>query len=165
MKRRTKWLTVLAGAAAVTIAALTGAMAYAGSAQPAAAPAADVNLSRNHPVVSSSDGACCAAKNAVDGNSATRWASRANVDPSWIYVDLGTTATIHRVRLQWDKSCATSYRVEVSSDAMTWNPVFSTTTGKGGVEDLTSIQGTGRFVRMFGIKRCRADATDRKSVV
>jgi len=107
----------------------------------------------------SSSGACCPAKNAVDGNSATRWASAAGKDPSWIYVDLGAVAQVHRIRLQWDKSCAVAYQLQTSTDHATWTTVFSTSAGKGGVEDRTGLTGSGRYVRMNGTKRCRADAT------
>jgi glucose/arabinose dehydrogenase len=124
-----------------------------------AAPLADPLLSQGKPVTASSSGSCCAAANAVDGNSATRWASAGGTDPQWIYVDLGAVAHVSRVRLQWDLSCATAYEIDVSNDHATWSKIFSTTAGKGGVEDLTALDGVGRFVRMFGTKRCRADAT------
>ncbi|HEY3609004.1 MAG TPA: PQQ-dependent sugar dehydrogenase [Pseudonocardiaceae bacterium] len=124
-----------------------------------AAPLADPLLSQDKPVTASSSGGCCPAAAAVDGNSATRWASVAGTDPQWIYVDLGAVAHVSRVRLQWDTSCATAYEIDVSNDHATWSKIFSTTAGKGGVEDLTTLDGIGRFVRMFGTKRCRADAT------
>src|SRR5207244_13059942 len=101
---------------------------------------------------------CCAAKNAVDGKATTRWASTAGKDPSWIYVDLGATAQVHRVRLQWDKSCATGYQLQTSDDHATWTDIFKTTAGKGGVEDRTGLTGTGRYVRMLGTHRCRTGA-------
>ncbi len=138
----------------LTGAVMMGALLAAGS----MASADDPLLSRNKPTTASSSGGCCPPQGAVDGNAATRWASAAGVDPSWIYVDLGVTAQISRVRLQWDLSCATAYRVETSPNASSWTPIFSTTTGDGGVDDL-AITGTGRFVRMFGTRRCRTDAS------
>jgi F5/8 type C domain/3-keto-disaccharide hydrolase/Fibronectin type III domain len=155
MSRRRRGLALLAGATVLLAVGLTAAVANAG----ANAPAADVLLSRNKPVTASSSGGCCAAKNAVDGNSATRWASAAGKDPSWIYVDLGVVAQVHRIRLQWDKSCAVAYQLQTSTDHATWTTVFSTTSGKGGVEDRTGLTGSGRYVRMNGTKRCRADGS------
>ena len=164
-------LAALACAAAAAVTALTGAAsadaradASAARADTAAAPsspvsiAADPLLSRNKPVTASSSGGCCAPRNAVDGNSATRWASGAGRDPQWIYVDLGASAHVSRVRLQWDASCARAYRVETSADHGTWTPISSTSTGDGGVDDLT-VDGTGRYVRMYGTQRCRSDAS------
>jgi glucose/arabinose dehydrogenase len=115
-------------------------------------------LSRGKPATASSSGGCCPPPLAVDGDSATRWASGAGHDPEWFRVDLGATASISRVRLQWDLSCAISYQVQTSPDGSTWTNIFSTTTGDGGVDDL-AITGSGRYVRMNGTKRCRSDST------
>jgi glucose/arabinose dehydrogenase len=115
-------------------------------------------LSRNKPVTVSSSGGCCPPANAVDGNTATRWASAAGVDPQWIYVDLQTTADISRVRLQWDASCGKAYRVETSTNATSWTSIYNTATGDGGVDDL-AITGSGRYVRVFGTVRCRNEAS------
>jgi glucose/arabinose dehydrogenase len=120
--------------------------------------AADTLLSLNKPATASSSGGCCAPSNVDDGNTATRWASGANIDPSWIYIDLGGTFSVHRVQLTWDLSCATSYEIDISPDHNTWTTLHSTTTGAGGVENITGLNGTGRYVRMLGNKRCRADA-------
>jgi glucose/arabinose dehydrogenase len=122
------------------------------------ASAADAVLSRNMPTKASSSGGCCPPASAVDGDSATRWASGSGVDPQWLQVDLGSTFQISRVRLQWDVSCAVAYRVETSTNATTWTSIFSTSTGDGGVDDL-AITGSGRYVRMYGTKRCRSDSS------
>ncbi|MEV4318272.1 PQQ-dependent sugar dehydrogenase [Actinocrispum sp. NPDC049592] len=104
--------------------------------------------------VSSTGGDAYAGKNAVDGSTSTRWASQKNIDPAWIYVDLGGPSTVSSVKLTWDLSCAKSYRVELSNDANTWNSIYSTTTGDGGVDDL-AIGGAARYVRVYGTVRCR----------
>lgn len=153
MSGRIRGLVVLA-CTAVIAAVLTTAFTSA-----SAAPLADPLLSQGKPVTASSSGGCCPAADAVDGNSSTRWASVAGTDPQWIYVDLGAVAHVSRVRLQWDASCATAYEIDTSNDHSAWTKIFATTTGKGGVEDLTTLDGTGRYVRMFGTKRCRADAS------
>ncbi|MFI6099645.1 PQQ-dependent sugar dehydrogenase [Lentzea sp. NPDC051213] len=134
------------------------ALAVAVTSLVSAAPqavAADVLLSQGKPTTeSASGGANYVSKNAVDGNSATRWASKSNTDPAWIRVDLGASANISRVRLQWDLSCAKAYRVETSENDSSWTSIYTTADGKGGVEDLT-VTGRGRYVRMFGTTRCR----------
>ncbi len=139
---------------AIALAVVAGTIATAGPAQ-----AADPLLSQGKPVTVSSSGWCCPAANAVDGNTGTRWASASGVDPQWIYVDLGAAVHVSRVRLQWDASCATAYQVDTSADRVTWTKIYATTAGKGGVEDLTSLDGTGRYVRVYGTKRCRADTS------
>ncbi|ROT33013.1 discoidin domain-containing protein [Micromonospora sp. HM5-17] len=123
-------------------------------------PGEDVLLSYGKPAVASSsqhDGNCweCTPARAFDNDPATRWATSSTtgwVDPGWIYVDLGATATIRRVVLQWDPAYATAYQIQVSSDASTWSTIYSTTTGRGFVETL-SVNGTGRYVRMYGTAR------------
>jgi len=138
---------ILATALAVAVTSLVSATAPAS--------AADVLLSQGKPATeSASGGANYAPKNAFDGDSGTRWASKSNTDPAWIRVDLGASATISRVRLQWDLSCAKAYRVETSENDSTWTSIYSTTAGSGGVEDLT-VTGKGRYVRMYGTTRCR----------
>jgi hypothetical protein len=117
--------------------------------------AGDSLLSQGRPVLASSEGGSgYVATNAVDGNSATRWASISHVDPQWIRVDLGATKAISKVSLQWDLSCATAYQVQTSNDASTWTTAYTTTTGKGGTEDL-ALTASGRYVRMYGTARCR----------
>jgi len=88
---------------------------------------------------------------ALDGRTNTRWSSQFS-DPQWIQVDLGGTATINRVVLNWETAFGRGYRIEVSPNGTTWTTIYSTTTGPGGIENLT-VTGTGRYVRMFGTVR------------
>ncbi|GJF33513.1 hypothetical protein KNE206_62130 [Kitasatospora sp. NE20-6] len=118
----------------------------------------DVQLSYNKPAFASTsqnDGGCgnCLPGKAVDQDPATRWATSAWSDPAWIYIDLGATATIHKVILQWDPAYATAYKLQVSNDAANWSDIYSTTTGKGFKETVSNLNGTGRYVRMYGTTR------------
>ncbi|NUT32032.1 MAG: family 16 glycosylhydrolase [Hamadaea sp.] len=97
----------------------------------------------------------CFPSRAFDLDPASRWATSATtgwVDPAWISVDLGATATIRKVVLQWDPAYASAYQIQVSPDNATWTPIYSTTTGRGFKETLT-VSGTGRYVRMYGTAR------------
>jgi hypothetical protein len=139
-------LLVVALAAATTLGG-----APAGSLAGVAA-AADSLLSQGKPATASSqESAAFPASAAVDGDPGTRWSS-AFSDPQWLQVDLGSLATITQVTLRWETAFATGFRIEVSGDAMSWTPVFSTTTGTGGTQTL-AVNGSGRFVRMFGTAR------------
>jgi hypothetical protein len=108
-------------------------------------------LSQGRPVVASSAEGPFAAANAVDGNASTRWGS-AFTNNEWIYVDLGSTATISRVVLNWEAAYGSGYQIQVSNNATTWTTIFTTTTGNGGADDLT-VLGSGRYVRMLGTAR------------
>lgn len=117
------------------------------------AVAADTLLSQGKPATSSSvEGSGFAAGLAVDGNSATRWASAEGHDPEWIRVDLGATASITRVKLNWEAAYGKSYKIQTSPDGSGWTDVFSTTTGNGAIDDL-SVSGSGRYVRVYGTAR------------
>ncbi|WP_433307732.1 discoidin domain-containing protein [Actinoplanes sp. CA-030573] len=116
------------------------------------AHAADTLLSQGKPTTASSqEGADTAAANATDGNAATRWSSQFS-DPQWIRVDLGATATITSVVLQWESAYGKAYQIQTSPDGNGWTSVYSTTTGAGGTETLT-VNGSGRYVRMYGTQR------------
>ncbi|WP_435122830.1 penicillin acylase family protein [Micromonospora tulbaghiae] len=89
---------------------------------------------------------------AVDGSLGSRWASSYN-DNQWLRVDLGSARTISRAVLRWEAAYATGYRIEVSGDGNSWQPVFSTTTGNGGVDNVTFAPVSARYVRMYGVTR------------
>jgi len=88
---------------------------------------------------------------ADDGNATTRWAS-AFSDPQWLQIDLGATATISQVQLQWEVAYAKAFQIQVSGDGTTWTSIYSTTSGTGGTQTL-SVSGTGRYVRMYATQR------------
>jgi F5/8 type C domain/Domain of unknown function (DUF5668) len=88
---------------------------------------------------------------AVDGNPETRWSSDFS-DPQWIAVDLGGTAEITRVRLNWEGAYASKYAIEVSDDDSVWKTVKNVTKTTPGVDDL-EVTASGRYVRMRGTER------------
>ncbi len=139
------------------ISATDGINVSSNSIEVSAAPAAShVNLALNRPVTVSSFQASspyCPGAYAVDGNTTgTRWATDWS-DPQWIYVDLGAAYAVTEVQLYWENAYATSFQIQISSDTLNWTNIYSTTTGLGGVQDLTGLSGTGRYVRMYGTKR------------
>jgi hypothetical protein len=132
-------------AALALVAALLGATALSASAAPTL-------LSQGKTATASSiQSASFPASAAVDGNPGTRWSS-AFSDPQWLQVDLGGTASISQVVLQWETAYATAFQIQTSPDGTTWTTIYSTTTGTGGTQTL-NITGTGRYVRMYGTAR------------
>jgi hypothetical protein len=114
--------------------------------------AADALISQGKTATASStENATYPASAAVDGSTTTRWSS-AFSDPQWLEVDLGATATISQVSLNWEAAYARSFQVQVSTDNANWTSIYTTTTGAGGVQNLT-MSGTGRYVRMYGTVR------------
>ena len=110
-----------------------------------------VNLALNKPATASSTQAGLPANLAVDGNISTRWGSTSS-DPQWYQVNLGSTQSIKRVILRWEVAYGKSYEIQTSDNATNWTPIYSTTSGKGGTEDLP-VTGSGRYIRMYGTVR------------
>jgi hypothetical protein len=122
----------------------------AGSTPPAACGTA--NAAKGRPATASSaENAGTAASAAVDGDTGTRWSS-AFSDPQWIQVDLGVSQPVCGIGLNWEAAYATAYKIQVSANGTTWTDVYSTTTGTGGIQNLT-VSGTGRYVRMYATAR------------
>lgn len=118
---------------------------------PALPPPANLALNKTA-VASSQESSTYSPDKSVDGNGATRWAS-SMADNQWIYLDLGATTSFSRVKLTWEAAYASGYKIQVSNDATNWTDVYTTSTGNGGVDDLTGLSGSGRYVRMLGVTR------------
>ena len=115
------------------------------------------NLALDKSVTASSSDNLLNSPDAVtDGSLSTRWQS-AKEGPQWIMIDLGKSEAIGRVKLVWEKGSATSYDFEVSDDAKTWTDLYSTTTSKGGTEDLTGLKGKGRYIRLLATQHVKPD--------
>ncbi|MGW2016910.1 discoidin domain-containing protein [Streptomyces sp. NPDC001927] len=141
MRRRGPVLLVLSGLLSVPLIALPQAQA------------ADGLVSTGKPATASSvETGEFPAQLAVDGDTGTRWASLEGVDPQWIRIDLGTSHTISRVKLNWEAAHAKTYKLQTSNDGTNWTDIYSTSSGDGVVDDLT-VTGAGRYVRMHGTAR------------
>ncbi|GGR22418.1 glycosyl hydrolase [Deinococcus ruber] len=126
---------------------------YSG-AQSAPGGCSSVNAAQGKPVTaSSSESSGTAPGAAVDGNSSTRWSS-AFSDPQWLQVDLGASQQICQIGLAWEAAYGRAFQIQVSSDALNWTTIFSTTTGTGGTQTLTpTVAASGRYVRFYGTQR------------
>src|SRR5947209_4816693 len=90
-----RWPAVLTG----TALAVAGTLSQGAFSQ---AHAADTLISAERPTTASSIENSGTPSNAVtDGSATTRWSS-AWSDPQWITIDLGGSASISRVVLQWE---------------------------------------------------------------
>jgi beta-glucanase (GH16 family) len=110
------------------------------------------NLALNMPATESGHEAAFTANAAFDGNTGTRWSSLFS-DSQWISVDLGAVKTISRVKLNWETAYGKGYKLQVSNDGTTWVDVYSTTTGDGGIDDISINPTNARYVRMYGTQR------------
>jgi hypothetical protein len=113
------------------------------------------NLALNKTGVASSlETSAFAASLAFDGNTTgTRWASVEAVDPQWIYVDLGATYAVNRVKITWEAAYGKDFLVQVSADATTWTTIKTVSGNTALVDDYTGLSGSGRYVRIYGTAR------------
>lgn len=117
---------------------------------PTNVPTDDLALGKDIFASSTEDGH--PANYANDGDSSTRWASDES-DPQWITIDLGEPMTINRVVLHWETAYAKSYEIQVSDDGENWTTVYSTTSGKGGIDIIEFDEVETKYVRMYGTER------------
>ncbi|MGW2670458.1 family 20 glycosylhydrolase [Streptomyces sp. NPDC001272] len=114
------------------------------------------NLAQGRPTTASStETASFPAAAATDGDPGTRWSS-AYRDPQWLQVDLGAARDIGRVVLRWEAAYARSFQIQLSDDATTWRTIHSTTNGTGGLQDLTGLSASGRYLRVYATQRATA---------
>lgn len=96
------------------------------------------------------------ASNAIDGNTGTRWESVHGAPGAThvesITIDLGASYDIDQIILNWEGAFADEYTIDISSDNTNWTNIYTTTTGDGGIDDL-SVTGTGQYVKMTGLHR------------
>ena len=144
-----------AAALAAPIGVATAASAHASGDVPAAAAViAESLISQGRPATASSlETSAFPASAAVDGSSTTRWASEEGVDPQWIEVDLGAGASVSRVALHWEAAYASTYRVQISADGSSWTTLTDETAGDGGIDDISGLTGSGRYLRIYGTAR------------
>lgn len=86
-----------------------------------------------------------------DNNLNTRWGSGFS-DNQWIYLDFGTTANFTGITIYWERAYATDYQIQTSVNATSWTTIKTVNGSVGGVESL-NLSGSGRYLRVAGIKR------------
>ncbi|MGI4887417.1 MAG: glycosyl hydrolase [Janthinobacterium lividum] len=101
---------------------------------------------------SSTEKAEVAPANAIDGNILTRWAS-AWSDPQYLQLDFGSVQKIAHVRLSWEAGYAADYQLQTSTDGTSWTAIQTVINGDGGVDDITGLAGSGRYLRVAGTRR------------
>ncbi len=110
-------------------------------------------LPGSNTTASSQETAQTPASNATDGNASTRWSSLF-ADPQWVMTDLGASRKVSRVVLNWEAAYSRDYDVQVADSTNgPWTNLFTTSTGTGGIVNLTGLNGKGRYVRMFSRAR------------
>lgn len=110
-----------------------------------------INIALNKPAVASTTAPGLPASAAFDGTLCTRWGSYA-LDSQWIYVDLGARYDLCEVVIRWEVALGKNFNIQVSEDAVNWRTIDSIT-GNITRDNYLPLQGSGRYVRMYGIAR------------
>jgi len=109
----------------------------------------------NSAVADSIFGAGYEANMAIDGNSATRWASGVAANTGvdhWIYADLGTAQNLSKFSINWEAAWSTSFVLQVSNDATNWTTASSNFNGATASPFQTynfNANTNGRYVRVY----------------
>ncbi len=102
-------------------------------------------------VASSYESTAFPPSSAFDGSASTRWSSKFT-DPQYIYVDLGTSYSLCNVTLTWESAYGVDFTIDGSLDTLTWRNL-ATFTGNSAKNNIVSVSGNARYVRMRGTRR------------
>ena len=126
---------------------------------PAPAPAPPVDLSHPGVAIKPVTATSSALENdgmpatlTLDGNTATRWASKQE-DGAWIQFDFGTRTQVGAMTLQWENAYGKEYALQTSDDGQAWSQLRYVTNGKGGTEEFLNLGMNARYVRLQGVAR------------
>ncbi|HZY78125.1 MAG TPA: discoidin domain-containing protein [Cyclobacteriaceae bacterium] len=89
--------------------------------------------------------------NAFDGDTTTRWSSSKS-DNEYMYVDLGGRFDLCGVRIKWEDAYGKDFLIQVSEDAESWTTLVNIKENTS-LENELLLNGTGRYVKMQGVKR------------
>jgi hypothetical protein len=89
---------------------------------------------------------------AIDHKQDTRWSSGFSDEQS-LTLDFGKSELITRVRIDWENAHATQYLLQVSDDNARWTTIKTVDNSQGGGEDISGLNGQGRYLRMQGVRR------------
>lgn len=108
-----------------------------------------VNLALHQPAVSSDDyGSWLLPTYATDGDFSSRWAASANgssdkLDDDWIYVDLGSSVPLDKLKILWEGAYASKYAIQVSDDAENWTTLYTNNSSNGGMVGYEPFESDG----------------------
>ncbi|MCW8125868.1 discoidin domain-containing protein [Microbulbifer halophilus] len=87
-----------------------------------------------------------------DGDEGSRWSSNYE-DHNWIYLDLGESYRIDKVKLLWEGAYGRDYDIQVSGNEREWSTVHRQPDGDGGVDEIELDPVDARYVRLLARER------------
>ncbi|RYE18556.1 MAG: hypothetical protein EOP51_21730, partial [Sphingobacteriales bacterium] len=117
---------------------------------PPTPPVENANLALNKPASASTS--FNDPQLSVDGNIGTRWSLAAATEGEWYQVDLQSVKKINRIDIKWEGAYASEYKLQVSTDNVTFTTVFSTDASPGGDVSHSFTAADARYVKILLIK-------------
>jgi len=91
-----------------------------------------------------------AAGNAIDFRQDTRWSSEPTQSaPQWLRLDFGQRKFVSSLSISWETAFSPSYEIQASDDAVNWAVVRKVTNDKPGVQSVSGLDLTARYLRIF----------------
>ena len=111
-------------------------------------PPAEINRALQHPVTASSIQRSTAAGWAVDGDTTTVWSS-VGKSSSWLRIDLGRLVNLSAVKIFWGSDYATTYALQFLDAAGKAVGAKSQSKGDGGLDEITGLTATARYLLLL----------------
>jgi hypothetical protein len=91
-----------------------------------------------------------AAANAIDFRQDTRWSSDPTQSaPQWLRLDFGQRKLVSSLSITWQTAFSPSYEIQASDNAVNWAVVRPVTNNAPGVQTVSGLDVTARYVRIF----------------
>ncbi len=88
-------------------------------------------------------------EHAIDGDANTRWCAASGTEGQSLTVDLGRSAGLGGIDIQWEKQAAYPFRTELSTDGTQWSVLSDWSPGSNASgSDRVEAKGEGRFIRI-----------------
>ncbi len=116
-----------------------------------------LNRAFNRTITASSTARGYFIESVVDGDPETFWVSENSIS-AWINIDLGKDLNINRAEIDWGDIYATTYHLQLMAEDGSITSIYSNTAGDGGIDDITGLEGFGRYLRILGIAKNSTDS-------
>jgi hypothetical protein len=90
------------------------------------------------------------AANAIDSRLDTRWSSDPTQSaPQWLRLDFGQRKLVSSLSINWQTAFSPNYDIQASDNAVNWAVIRQVTNDKPGVQTVSGLDVTTRYVRIF----------------
>src|SRR5262245_8081538 len=151
MNTNRRWLISMACAAAVGCGATDDGY-YEDYDSASEALCAAQKLTVSSATASSVETSAFPASYAIDAAAGTRWSSQYS-DPQWIKLDLGATRYVSRVFLSWEWAASADFELQISNNGTSWTTLYRGAANASLYDDLTNLNATGRYLRIYSYSR------------